>query len=108
MKKRIALTLTVLAAAFGLVSIDGYTPTAVPAMSMVWADGPDTGWDTCGFFHDAGVPSPRPGVFCKATWQTSPFGSKIHVSQETAGHRYLELIRETGSTWPELVTLFGQ
>lgn len=85
---------------------DGYAPTPHEDMAMVWADGPATGWTTHGFFHDAGVTSPRPGIFCKSTWQRSPFGRPVDVRADTAGYRYLELIRATEAEWPHLVRLF--
>lgn len=85
----------------------GYAPVVDKRMSMVWADGPVSEWDSSGFFHDAGVTEWRPGVFHKGTWQTSPFGRAIPaVAEDTAAHRYVQLIRETEERWPELTSLF--
>ena len=47
----------------------------------------------------------RPGVFHKGTWQRSPFGRDIPaVAENTAAHRYVQLIRETENRWPELTS----
>lgn len=83
---------------------DGYRPTIAPDMGMVWADGPATGWETAGYFHDAGVPTPRPGIFCKGAHQSWP-RDVPPVREDTASARYLALIRETEQAWPELVEL---
>ena len=84
---------------------DGYTPTIAPSMGMVWADGPASGWETAGYFHDAGVVTPRAGIFCKVTHQSWPRDVPT-VREDTAGARYVDLIRETEQAWPELVALF--
>lgn len=86
---------------------DGYMPTPDERMSMVWADGRSDGWDSCGFFHDAGVTEWRPGVFHKGTWQRSPFGREVpDVNPGNAGRRYLDHIRATERDWPHLAALF--
>ena len=85
---------------------DGYTPTPDERMAMVWADGPATGWETCGFFHDAGVTEPRPGVFHKGAWQGSPFGRDVPAVAGNAGARYVDHIRATERDWPHLTTLW--
>lgn len=81
----------------------GITPSASPQMSMVWADGPATGWKTAGFFHAAGVTGPSDQHFYKAGYQNSPFGRAITVSPESASARYVRLIAATEKTHPELV-----
>lgn len=70
-----------------------------PAMSMVWADGPATGWDTDGFYHCAGVTAPEPGKFCKLNYQTMPpwQAALPELPASSASLRYVEYIRQTGA-----------
>lgn len=87
---------------------DGLEVLSDPWMEMVWADGDAQGWQSAAFFHDAGVPEPREGIFCKGSWQHSPFGRNVPpVDPSTAGFHYLELIRETEERWPHLTQLFA-
>lgn len=84
---------------------DGYRPTIAPAMGMVWTDGPASGWETAGYFHDAGVVTPRPGAFHKGSHQSWP-REIPPVDPGQAAHRYVEHIHATEAAWPELVALF--
>lgn len=74
---------------------------------MVWAAGPASGWKTEGVFHDAGVVERTPGHFCKLNYQDSPFFQPIDdISEDSASARYVELIRATEATWPDLCRAF--
>lgn len=71
--------------------------------SMVWADGPASGWQTDGFHHSAGVTAENGKDFCKITHQISPWGKQLKVSPNSASARYVELIRNVEQQYPELV-----
>lgn len=81
----------------------GIEPVMSPEMSMVWANGPASGWETEGFFHSAGVTQENKRDFCKLTYQNSPWGRTLHVSPESASARYVYLIREATQELPHLV-----
>lgn len=82
---------------------DGIEPRTEPSMSMVWADGPVSSWDTCGFFHDAGQTKENPDHFCKLTHQVSPWGKNLAVSSNSASSKYVNLIQGTAARYPSLV-----
>ena len=73
-----------------------------PGMSMLWANGPAAGWETHGYFHDAGVTAENGRDFCKITHQASPWGKSLDVHPESASARYVELIRAAREAHPEL------
>jgi hypothetical protein len=74
-----------------------------PAYSMVWANGPASGWQTCGFYHSAGVTTENNHDFCKLTHQLSPWGKSFNVHPNSASHWYVELIHNVKRQYPELV-----
>ena len=76
---------------------------ADPAMGMVWANGPRSGWESEGFFHDAGQQAPDPRHFCKIAHQVSPFDCVGEVDPESSSAPYVDLIRRTASQHPDLV-----
>lgn len=82
---------------------DGIEPRADPGMSMVWANGPRTGWESAGFFHDAGQEIEDGRHFCKITHQSSPWGKSLSVAPDSASAPYVDLIRRTAEDYPDLV-----
>lgn len=84
---------------------EGVIPRVSDQMSMVWADGPIEGWDTAGFFHDAGVPETKSGSFCKIDHQSWPH-SIPPTDNNKAAFRYVSMIQDTKRAWPHLVNLF--
>ncbi len=81
----------------------GFTPVASDLMRFCWANAPIEAWDTHPYFHDAGQPTENGRDFCKITWQSSPFRKEITVSPESASSRYVDLIRSTEATLPDLI-----
>lgn len=81
---------------------DGIEPAADDAMAMVWANGPAAGWDSAGFFHNAGQTVDDGHHFCKLTWQHPPFGRPHPVDPDSASAPYVDLIRRTEAAWPHL------
>lgn len=81
----------------------GVTPVVSPEMEMVWADGPASGWERVGFFHDAGQVESNGRDFHKQTFQRSPWRQRIKVSPESASARYVELIRRVAREYPTLI-----
>ena len=82
---------------------DGIEPRIAPEMGMVWANGPRAGWESEGFFHDAGQQEPHPQHFCKISHQVSPFGCVGEVDPESSSAPYVDLIRRTATAHPDLV-----
>lgn len=82
---------------------DGITPTVHPDMSMVWANGPRTRWDTEGFFHDAGQQVDDGKHFFKCGFQSSPWGVDLQVDPASSSAPYVDLIRRVAIEFPELV-----
>lgn len=81
----------------------GFTPIASELMTFSWANAPIEAWDEHPYFHDAGVTAENGRDFSKVTWQSSPFRKEIDVSPQSASYRYLELIRRTEKTFPDLI-----
>lgn len=81
----------------------GIELTADPSLSMVWANGPADGWETEGFFHDAGVTTQNGRDFCKGSYQASPWVKPIEVSAASASARYVALIEQVARLRPDLV-----
>ncbi len=79
---------------------DGIEPRIDPGMSMVWANGPRTGWESAGFFHDAGQQAEDGAHFCKISHQASPWGKPLAVSPDSASAPYVDLIRRTAEEHP--------
>lgn len=82
---------------------DGIEPRTEPSMGMVWANGLRTGWESAGFFHDAGQTVEDGRHFCKITHQSSPWGKPLAVSPESSSAPYVDLIRRTAEQYPDLV-----
>ena len=82
---------------------DGIRPVAHPDMGMVWANGPRSGWESHGFFHDAGQTAEDGRHFCKITHQSSPWGKPLAVSPESASAPYVDLIARVAMEHPGLV-----
>lgn len=81
---------------------DGITPAPYKGMSMVWANGPRSGWETEGFFHDAGQQVEDGIHFCKTRFQSSPWGKPLKVDPESASAPYVDLIHQVADEYPEL------
>lgn len=84
---------------------EGVVPEISPQMRMVWADDSVDRWKTDGFFHNAGVPDPKRGSFCKIQHQSWPKNIPW-VDETKAASTYVKLIEQTKKTWPKLVSLF--
>ena len=86
---------------------DWYKPVAHPQMDMIWANNPVSGWNSAGYFHDAGVLKPQNGSFHKNSYQSWP--RRIpEVASDQAAYRYVELIKETEAKWPKLIKKFSR
>ena len=81
----------------------GYRPTTSPQMEMVWANGPLSGWETTAFFHDAGQQVDNGRDFRKAAYQLSPFKKSIRVVPDSASAKYVQLINETETKFPDII-----
>jgi len=81
----------------------GYQPTASEAMSMVWANGPVSEWQSEGFFHDAGQQQDDGRHFCKLVHQSSPWHADLQVDPGSSSAPYVDLIRRTAAEHPGLV-----
>lgn len=82
---------------------DGIQPVSDSSMSMVWANGHVSDWDTHGFYHNAGVSTENGRDFCKITHQNSPWGEELKVSLDSASSRYVDLINQTAEQHPDLI-----
>ena len=82
---------------------DRIEPRTEPSMSMTWANGKASDWQTHGFYHSAGVTAENGRDFCKITHQSSPWGKPLTASPESASAPYVELIKRVAAEHPGLV-----
>lgn len=61
-----------------------------PGMSMLWANGPAAGWETHGYFHDAGVTAENGRDFLQDHPPSLTVGQSLDVHPESASARYVE------------------
>lgn len=81
----------------------GFTPIASPDLQFHWANHDVAAWDEKAYFHNAGQTKEDGVHFCKITWQHSPFRKDISVSPQSASSKYVELIKRTEETFPDLI-----
>jgi len=68
-----------------------------------WANWEVERWYNVATHHNAGVVKEDGKNFCKVTWQSSPFGKEIKVSEKSIGSKYVEEIRDTEKKFPNLL-----
>lgn len=82
---------------------DGIEPRMEPSMSMTWANGEASDWETYGFHHSAGVTAENGHDFCKITHQVSPWGKDLVVDPTSSSAPYVEAVNHVAKKYPHLV-----
>lgn len=74
-----------------------------PLMDFHWADHDIKNWFKKPYFHNAGQVKDNGKHFCKITYQSSPFRKNIKIIPTSASYNYMQLVKKTEDTFPELI-----
>jgi len=74
-----------------------------PLMEFMWASHNINNWNKIPYYHNAGQLKDNGKDFFKSGFKTSPFKKEINISQLSASYKYLQLVRKTEETFPDLI-----